>query len=43
MKFVLLIFQGSQFGSRALSEADEKAVYADYAELNKSDGVTPAT
>jgi hypothetical protein len=45
MKFVLLIYQGSTPlpGSerwKALSEAEQKAIYADYAELNKAEGVT---
>jgi hypothetical protein len=46
MKFVLLIYQGTTPlpGSdrwKALSEAEQKATYADYAELNKMAGVTP--
>jgi hypothetical protein len=46
MKFVLLIYQGSTplSGSdrwQALSEAKQKAIYADYAELNKTEGVAP--
>src|SRR4029453_14935471 len=46
MKFVLLVYQGSTPlpGSdrwKALSEAEQKAIYADYAELNKTDGVAP--
>ena len=46
MKFVLLVYQGSTPlpGSdrwQALSEAEQKAIYADYAELNKTDGVAP--
>jgi hypothetical protein len=45
MKFVLLVYQGSTPlpGSdrwQALSEAEQKAVYADYAELNKIQGIT---
>jgi hypothetical protein len=45
MKFVLLIYQGTTPlpGSdrwNALSEAEQKAIYADYAELNKTAGVT---
>ena len=45
MKFVLLVYQGSTPlpGSErweALSEAEQKAVYADYAELNKTEGIT---
>jgi hypothetical protein len=44
MKFVLLIYQGSTPlpGSdrwQALSEAEQKAIYADYAELNRTAGV----
>jgi hypothetical protein len=46
MKFVLLVYQGSTPlpGSErweALTEAEQKAVYADYAELNKTEGMTP--
>src|SRR4030095_16328370 len=46
MKFVLLVYQGSTPlpGSdrwKALSEAEQKAIYADYAELNKTKGVAP--
>lgn len=45
MKFVLMIYQGSTPlpGSdrwQALSEAERKAIYADYAELNKTEGIT---
>ena len=44
-KFVLLIHQGTTPlpGSdrwKALPEAEQKAIYADYAELNKTAGVT---
>ena len=44
MKFVLLVYQGSTPlpGSdrwEALSETEQKAIYADYAELNKTEGV----
>jgi hypothetical protein len=44
MKFVLLIYQGStplpgSEGWQALSEAEQKAIYADYAELNKTEGI----
>jgi len=44
MKFVLLVYQGSTPlpGSdrwQALSESEQKAIYADYAELNKTEGV----
>ena len=46
MKFVLLIYQGTTPlpGSErwnALSEAEQKAIYADYAELNKAPGNSP--
>jgi hypothetical protein len=46
MKFVLLIYQGTTPLPRsdrwnALSEAEQKSVYADYAEINKTTGVTP--
>jgi hypothetical protein len=46
MKFVLLVYQGSTPlpGSdrwQALSEAQKQAIYADYAELNKTEGVAP--
>jgi hypothetical protein len=46
MKFVLLVYQGSTPlpGSdrwQALSEAERKAIYADYAALNKAEGVAP--
>ena len=46
MKFVLLVYQGSTPlpGSdrwQALSEAKQKAIYADYAELNKTEGIVP--
>jgi hypothetical protein len=45
MKFVLLIYQGSTPlpGTErwnALSEAEQKAIYADYAALNQTDGIT---
>ena len=45
MKFVLLVYQGSTPvpGSdhwQALSEAEQKKIYADYAELNKTEGIT---
>jgi hypothetical protein len=44
MKFVMLVYQGSTPlpGSdrwQALPEAEQKTIYADYAELNKSEGV----
>ena len=46
MKFVLLVYQGSTPlpGSdawQALPEAEQKAIYADYAELNKTEGIAP--
>ena len=46
MKFVLLVYQGTTPlpGSdrwQALSEAEQKAIYADYAELNKTPGIAP--
>jgi hypothetical protein len=46
MKFVLLIYQGSTPlpGSdrwKALPALEQKAIYADYAEINTTAGVTP--
>jgi hypothetical protein len=47
MKFVLIVYQGptpTVPGSdkwKALPEAEQKAVYADYAQLNETQGVTP--
>ena len=46
MKFVLLIYQGTTPlpGSntwKAYPEEEQKAIYADYAQLNKAPGVTP--
>ena len=46
MTFVLLVYQGSTPlpGSdrwQALSDAEQKAIYAGYAELNKAEGVAP--
>jgi hypothetical protein len=46
MQFVLMIYQGTTPlpGSdrwQGLSEAEQKAIYADYAELNKTKGVAP--
>lgn len=46
MKFVLLVYQGTTPlpGSdrwKALSEAERAEIYADYAELNKTAGITP--
>ena len=45
MKFVLLVYQGSTPlpGSdrwNALSEVEQKKIYADYAELNKTPGIS---
>ena len=45
MKYVLLVFQGSipLPGSdrwQALSQTEQKAIYAEYAELNKTEGLT---
>ena len=47
MKFVLIIYHGTSplpgsAGWKALSEAQQKAIYADYAELNKTAGVSGA-
>lgn len=44
MQFVLMVYQGTTPlpGSdrwQALSEAEQKAIYADYGELNKTEGV----
>jgi len=46
MKFVLLIYQGSTPlpGSerwQALSQEEQKAIYADYAAVNQTEGVAP--
>ena len=46
MKFVLLVYQGSTPlpGTdrwQALSESEQKSIYAEYAELNKTEGVAP--
>lgn len=46
MKYILLIYQGTTPlpGTprwQALSEDEQKTIYADYAELNKTPGVTP--
>lgn len=47
MQYVLLIYQGTTPTPSApeawstLSEAEQKAIYADYAALNKVPGVTP--
>ena len=45
MKFVMMVYQGSTPlpGSeswKALSEAEQKKIYEDYAELNKTEGMT---
>jgi hypothetical protein len=45
MQFVLLIYHGTfplpgSAGSKALSDAEQKAIYAEYAELNKEAGIT---
>ena len=46
MKFVVLVYQGTTPlpGSdrwNVLSEAQQKTIYADYAEINKTQGLTP--
>lgn len=46
MKYVLLVYQGTTPlpGTErwaALSEAEQKQIYADYAELNRTPGMTP--
>lgn len=46
MQFVLVIYHGTtplpgSAGWKALPEAQHKALYAEYAELNKAAGVTP--
>lgn len=46
MKYVLLIYQGTTPlpGSerwQALTEAERQAIYADYASINKTDGLAP--
>lgn len=47
MQFMLMIYQGptpTLPGSerwKALSESEQQAIYADYAELNKTEGGTP--
>ena len=45
MRFVLMVYQGSTPlpGSdrwQTLSEVEQRAIYADYAELNKTEGIT---
>jgi len=46
MKFVLLVYQGStpipaSDRWQTLSEAEQKRIYAEYAELNKAEGLAP--
>jgi hypothetical protein len=46
MKYVLLIYQGTTplpgtDAWKKLAEAEQKQVYADYAEINRAPGVTP--
>lgn len=46
MQFMLMIYQATPTlpGSdrwKALSESEQKAIYADYTDLNKAEGVTP--
>jgi hypothetical protein len=46
MQFVLLVFQGStptptSTAWSTLSDAEQQAIYADYAAINKTEGVTP--
>ena len=46
MKFVVLVYQGTTPLPRSdrwnvLSEAQQKTIYADYAEINKTQGLTP--
>lgn len=46
MKFVLLVYQGSapvpaSDRWQTLSEAEQKKIYAEYAELNKTEGLEP--
>jgi hypothetical protein len=46
MKYVLLVYQGSTPlpGSErweAMSDTEKKAIYAEYAELNKTEGIAP--
>jgi hypothetical protein len=45
MQFVLLIYHGTSplpgsAGWKALSDVEHKAIYAEYAELNKAEGIT---
>src|SRR5947207_15766463 len=46
MKFVLLVYQGSSpvpasDSWQTLSQAEQRAIYAEYAELNKTEGIAP--
>jgi hypothetical protein len=42
MKYVMLIYQGTAHETQAaLPEAEQKQVYADYAAINQTPGVTP--
>jgi hypothetical protein len=42
MKFIMLIYQGSALDRQAaLSEEEQKQVYADYQGINETPGVTP--
>jgi hypothetical protein len=46
MKFVLVVYQGStpipaSDRWNALPDAEQKAIYADYAEINKTEGLAP--
>ena len=46
MKFVLVVYQGStpipaSDRWNALSDTEQKAIYADYAEINKTEGLAP--
>ncbi|WP_067170384.1 hypothetical protein [Microtetraspora niveoalba] len=42
MKYVMLIFRGTALeGQAALSEEEQKQIYADYRAINQTPGVTP--
>ena len=46
MKFVLMIYQGTtplpgSASWQSLSEGEQKAIYTEYAELNKTEGLAP--
>lgn len=42
MKYIVLIYQGTALEQQAaLSDEEQKQVYADYASLNQTPGVTP--